>query len=55
MCECVNKPFCFCMPLYSLHLFLFLTILFNSALWATVLVCVYFIIDIIAMFIIVHV
>ena len=24
MCECVNKPFCFCMLLYSLHLFLFL-------------------------------
>ena len=47
--------FASCMPLYSLHLTLFLTFLFNSALWATVFVCVYFIIDIIAMFIIVRV
>jgi len=43
------------MPLCSLHLFLFLKLSFNIALWATVLVCVYFIIEIIAIFITVHV
>lgn len=28
MCECVTKPFCFCMLLCSLHLFLFLILSF---------------------------